>query len=114
MQFSNHSALRYLHVATRMPLTRSLGNALFKRPPPALELLGYNNGMRWVRHRPTAAYSEFWPHAQMYFRTVEDYRGYEDWEWLLRHHGQDDDDCDICECFAALSCPSGLFFRACG
>ncbi|KAI1787083.1 hypothetical protein LXA43DRAFT_896796 [Ganoderma leucocontextum] len=86
---SEHDALRYLHIATR-----SLGNAIFKRPPPALELLGYNNGMRWVTHNPTT-YSGFWPHAKMYFRTVEDYDGCEDWEWLLRHHGQDDDDCDI-------------------
>ncbi|KAI1787082.1 hypothetical protein LXA43DRAFT_1098578 [Ganoderma leucocontextum] len=91
--FSKHDALRYLHIATLTPPTRSLGNAIFKRPPPALELLGYNNGMRWVTHNPTT-YSGFWPHAKMYFRTVEDYDGCEDWEWLLRHHGQGDD-CDI-------------------
>ena len=65
--------------------------------------------MRWVSHDPTA-YSEFWPHAKMYFRTVEDYGGCEDWEWLLRHHGQDDDDCDICE----WPCRVWKTVRACG
>ncbi|TBU24542.1 hypothetical protein BD311DRAFT_799355 [Dichomitus squalens] len=96
--FSKHEALRYLHIGTRQPLARSLGNAIFRRPPPNLELLGYNNGLRWVTHDPKTRapkYSEFWPASKVYFRSVEDYQGHEDWEWLLRHHGQDDDDCDI-------------------
>ena len=99
-QISKHDTLRYLHIGTRQPLTRSLGNAIFRRPPPHLELLGYNSGMRWVTHNPKPhppTYSEFWPSSKVYFRSVEDYEGHEDWEWLLRHHGQDDDDCAICE-----------------
>ncbi|KAM5534146.1 hypothetical protein V8D89_012166 [Ganoderma adspersum] len=124
--FSTHAALQYLHVATGTPdraVADPLGDALFAVPAgagtgagaeageraepllPALELLGFDNGMRWVATapRPAArpatapryAYEEFWPETKMYFRAVEDYHGCADWEWLLRHHGQDDDDCDM-------------------
>ena len=32
---------------------------------------------------------EAWPPSRVYFRTAEDFDGHEEWEWLLRHHGQD-------------------------
>ncbi|PIL26351.1 hypothetical protein GSI_12107 [Ganoderma sinense ZZ0214-1] len=96
--FAAHAALQYLHIVTSAPQTDSLGAALFDQPLPALELLGYNSRLRWVTRGPTPSgttahsYSECWPRAKAYFRTVEDFHGYEDWEWLARHHGQDDDD----------------------
>ena len=30
-----------------------------------------------------------WPPERVYFRTVDDFEGHEEWEWLLRHHGED-------------------------
>ena len=122
LQFSTHAALQYLHIGTGTPeiVADALGDALFTVQPgtgdcmppllPALELLGFNSGMRWVAPRPATqkatatatAYAEFWPKTKTYFRTVEDFHGCADWEWLLRHHGQDDDDCDICECLQVI------------
>lgn len=92
-------ALRYLHVGSRRLLDDSLGSAILRRPPPYLELLGYNSGMRWVTQDPQTripTYSEFWPESKVYFRSVDDYEGHEDWEWLLRHYGHEDS-CDIRE-----------------
>ena len=42
---------------------------------------------------------EVWPPSRVYFRTAEDFDGHEEWEWLLRHHGQDPPlPMQTCEC----------------
>ncbi len=62
---------------------------------PSLELFGYNQDMRWVSHEDsdagTAELGEHWAHSRVQFRTRDDF-GCEDWEWLLRHHGEDNED----------------------
>ena len=96
-QFEARRACRYLHIVPdclRIPL--DLQAIAARCPPPALELLGYKNTLRWMRcdqgnrnNAPGSDSGSLWPPERVYFRTVEDFEGYEEWEWLLRHHGED-------------------------
>ncbi|TBU24541.1 hypothetical protein BD311DRAFT_701857 [Dichomitus squalens] len=68
-----------------------LESVVSRHPPPVLQLLGYKRNLRWVSRNPSTKevlYSDSWPASKVYFRQTDDF-GCEDWEWLLRHHGQD-------------------------
>ena len=68
---------------------------LLEDPPPSLELVGYGPHLRWLMRNPDAekpgelprCYSPHWPFSKVTFRTVDDFSGEEDWEWLLRYRG---------------------------
>ncbi|KAI0691579.1 hypothetical protein C8Q76DRAFT_254187 [Earliella scabrosa] len=83
-------SLRYLHVVCAVyPRTRNMKDALAARLSPSLELFGYDADMHWVtpdtQEPPVLAPA--WPWSKVYLRTVEEFGGEEDWEWLLRCHG---------------------------
>ena len=80
--------------------------------PPDLELLGYEDTLRWVspRDRDAAHVADpdtnvqpgVWPPAKVHFRTVDDFDGREEWEWLLRYRSLPDR-CYRCEYSAGSS-----------
>ena len=100
-QFEERTALRFINVVCDKADSVGLRDVLFRQPPPALELLGYNFSMRAVAARepgtgkPTFAEPWSWPKT---FHAALDRSGGgelgdedgEDWEWLLRHHGHND------------------------
>ncbi len=66
--------------------------------PRTVELIGYGNGhsnkMHWTV--PNVAGQEHgvelasaWSDMQLWFHTVDDFAGHEDWEWLARHRDAD-------------------------
>ena len=72
---------------------------------PKLELFGYGAKIHPLGRDPTTGavvLHERWVYPKMYFRTADDY-GNEDWEWLLRYHGYDDD--DHCEFYPVNTSP---------
>ncbi|KAM5534154.1 hypothetical protein V8D89_012174 [Ganoderma adspersum] len=92
--FEARSACRYLHIIPDSKhVELDLQTIAAQHPPEALELLGYKNTLRWMPARrgeaPANENEEVWPSSRVYFRTAEDFDGHEEWEWLLRHHGQD-------------------------
>ena len=83
-------SLRYLHVACPMyPRIPNIKDALAARLPPSIELFGYDADLHWVAPdtRGSPVLAPPWPLSKVYLRTVDDFRGEEDWEWLLRQHG---------------------------
>lgn len=79
-----------------------LRDVLFRRPPPTLELLGFNFGMHAIsRAAETGApvFAEPWSWPKTFYASLDRSasgggggEGWdeEDWEWLLRHHGHND------------------------
>ena len=63
--------------------------------PRTVELFGYGDGkMYWTV--PNAEGKEGgvelasqWSPMQLWFHTVDDFAGHEDWEWLVRHRDTD-------------------------
>ena len=80
---------RFIHMSAGhgYPVYDKLRRALFAHPPPSVELVGFNEDIRWVeRDWETGhwlGYSKSWPISRVCNRTVEDF-GCEEWEWLLR------------------------------
>ncbi|KAI1787076.1 hypothetical protein LXA43DRAFT_1030657 [Ganoderma leucocontextum] len=93
--FEARHACRYLHIIpdSKHVAFADLQGIAARHPPEKLELLGYKNALRWMARGDADAASDagvsLWPPSRVYFRTVEDFDGHEEWEWLLRHHGQD-------------------------
>ncbi|PIL26340.1 hypothetical protein GSI_12096 [Ganoderma sinense ZZ0214-1] len=84
--FASRRECRYLHIipdSKRIEL--DLQTIAARHPPESLELLGYKDTLRWISRDG----GDVWPPSRAYFRTAEDFEGREEWEWLLRHHGQD-------------------------
>ncbi|KAI1787073.1 hypothetical protein LXA43DRAFT_896729, partial [Ganoderma leucocontextum] len=89
-------SLRYLHILSVYGQERpAIEDILSSSPLPSLELFGYNQNMHWVSSKDSDAgaveLGERWPYPRVQFRTRDDF-GCEDWEWLLRHHGEDNED----------------------
>ncbi|PIL26343.1 hypothetical protein GSI_12099 [Ganoderma sinense ZZ0214-1] len=90
-------SLRYLHILSVYGQERGdIEDVLSGSPLPFLELFGYNQDMHWACHENnsdagTVELGERWPYSRVQFRTRDDL-GCEDWEWLLRHHGEDNED----------------------
>lgn len=106
-QITGLGSLRYLHILSVYGEERGdIEGVLSGSPPPSLELFGYNQDMHWVSHGRSDASmvelsaSERWPYSRVQFRTRDDF-GCEDWEWLLRHHGEDNEDV-FCEWVRSL------------
>ncbi len=81
---------------------------IFQDPPPNLELFGYGAQIHPMgRDSATGAalLHPRWSYPKVYFRTANDY-GNEDWEWLLRHHGYDEDE----HCRFLLQALGGSFY----
>ena len=95
-QITNFESLRYLHILSVYGHERRDIEAILSHPSLAsLELFGYNYNMYWLSPPHTSpttiAISERWPYPRVQFRTRDDF-GNDDWEWLLRHHGEDNED----------------------
>ncbi|KAM5534151.1 hypothetical protein V8D89_012171 [Ganoderma adspersum] len=89
-------SLRYLHILSVYGQERrDIECILSSARLPSLELFGYNQDICWVSQENsdagTAELGERWPYERVQFRTRDDF-GCEDWEWLLRHHGEDNED----------------------
>ena len=72
----------------------NLKTDVLENPPPKLELFGYGAQIRPIGRDPhtgAAVVRPRWSYPKVYFRTADDY-GNDDWEWLLRHHGYDEDE----------------------
>ena len=90
-QFSKRTKLRYLHCIDQMY------NHTFKEHiaedywhPPSLELVGYGPQLYPIRRDPVSGTRftlPFWDYTKVQFRTVHEFDGCEDSEWLLRGHG---------------------------
>lgn len=110
-QFEGRSALRYFHVILD-PETKhgdikiDLRDVAARHAPASLELFGYEDTLSWVSpstrglasaatsgvdtnvhntRTGTGAGAGAWPAARVHFRTADDFRGEEGWEWLLRY-----------------------------
>ena len=91
IQFRGLRSCRFLYISTDvvyldMPGIEMLQRTFFDHPPPSVELIGFNEDLRWVECEPETgqvAYTKSWPLPRVYNRTVEDF-GCEEWEWLLR------------------------------
>ncbi|KAH9900731.1 hypothetical protein C8Q73DRAFT_215959 [Cubamyces lactineus] len=89
--FSKRTKLRYLHCIDQMY------NHSFKEHlaedywhPPSLELVGYGPQLYPIRRDPVSGTRftlPFWDYTKVQFRTVHEFDGCEDSEWLLRGHG---------------------------
>ncbi|KAF9783358.1 hypothetical protein BJ322DRAFT_1070459 [Thelephora terrestris] len=56
---------------------------------PFVEILGLDHVMSYVRRgEDNTVEVENWSARRCFTRTVEDFDGNEDWEWLMRHHDQ--------------------------
>ncbi|PIL26342.1 hypothetical protein GSI_12098 [Ganoderma sinense ZZ0214-1] len=99
--FEERNALRFINVVCDKAESVGLRDVLFRRPPRALELLGFNFGMHAVSRVPATGkpvFAEPWSWPKTFHASLdrsgsgsgggED--GEEDWEWLLRHHGHND------------------------
>ncbi|KAI1796940.1 hypothetical protein LXA43DRAFT_495097 [Ganoderma leucocontextum] len=92
--FAAYKSLRYLHIVPDYYDVLELQEHIFQDPPPNIELFGYGAQIHPMRRESTigpAVLYPRWPYPKVYFRTADDY-GDEDWEWLLRHHGYDEDE----------------------
>ena len=71
------------------PRIPNIKDALAARLPPSIELFGYDADLHWVTPdtQGTPVIAPPWPWSKVYLRTAEDFGGEEDWEWLLRCHG---------------------------
>ncbi|KAM5537234.1 hypothetical protein V8D89_009167 [Ganoderma adspersum] len=91
--FSPCTSLQYLHVVPNFHDRGDLHD-IFQVHPPKLELFGYGAQIYPLGRGPATGavvLHQRWVYPKMYFRTADDY-GNEDWEWLLRYHGYDNDD----------------------
>ena len=61
--------------------------------PRTVELLGYNSKMYWTIPNAdgenAVELTSQWSDMQLWFHTVDDFAGNEDWEWLIRHRNTD-------------------------
>ncbi|EJF64849.1 hypothetical protein DICSQDRAFT_167001 [Dichomitus squalens LYAD-421 SS1] len=92
--FNSRRSLRYLHLVPDFYDALKLKAAVLNNPPPNLELFGYGAQIRPIGRDPTTGavvVRPRWPYPKVYFRTADDY-GNDDWEWLLRYHGNDEDE----------------------
>jgi len=54
---------------------------------PSVQILGLDQVMSYIsRYEDGEAEAEDWSAQRCFTRTVEDFDGNEDWEWLLRYH----------------------------
>ncbi|KAI0692125.1 hypothetical protein C8T65DRAFT_670049 [Cerioporus squamosus] len=91
--FKRRTRLRYLHLVDDGDKW-ILFDALRSMCPRTVELLGYGSEMHWTI--PNAAGEKYgvelassWSDMQLWFHTVDDFAGHEDWEWLVRHRDSD-------------------------
>ncbi len=97
-QFGDRNALRFVNVVCEKAESVGLRDTLFRQPPRALELLGFNFGMHAVSRDGATGDPVFdeawsWPktfHASLDRSASGGEEDEEDWEWLLRHHGHND------------------------
>ena len=93
-QFAGYKSLQYLHIVPDYYDVLNLQEDIFNCPPPNLELFGYGSQMHPIGRDPAtglAIVHPRWPYPKVHFRTAGDF-GNADWEWLLRHHGYDDEE----------------------
>ncbi|KAM5537235.1 hypothetical protein V8D89_009168 [Ganoderma adspersum] len=92
--FASYKSLQYLHIVPDYYDVLNLQADILHDPPPNLELLGYGAQMHPMGRDPATGavvVHPRWPYPKVHFRTAEDF-GNADWEWLLRHHGYDDEE----------------------
>ncbi|RPD53282.1 hypothetical protein L226DRAFT_536875 [Lentinus tigrinus ALCF2SS1-7] len=91
--FRKRKRLQYVHFVDQDGRW-ILFDALRTMCPRSVELLGYGGKMYWTV--PNAAGKKYgvqlasrWSAMQLWFHTVDDFAGREDWEWLVRHRNTD-------------------------
>lgn len=53
---------------------------------PSVKILGLDQVMSYIRRENNIVEVQNWSARRCFTRTVEDFDGNEDWEWLMRHH----------------------------
>lgn len=53
---------------------------------PSVKILGLDQVMSYIRREDNTVEVHNWSARRCFTRTVEDFDGNEDWEWLMRYH----------------------------